>query len=421
MNTKIKINFLLAVVLMATIFKTWAQDGGYLPDLPGFPSGTYAQVAAVGVKIHGYLSATEMHPETGDRKRFIRMTYYGPTDTYARMGICSLYTDPATVARYANPSKKDGRDVIKERRSIKYYRRDGSGGGYSLWYYEAGAVDKLFEYEFQSEDIGMPSPGAVGRPFENLSATDSLEIKFVPKATIFTLKNEESRRPDDVMGAMLLRLEGAAGAASEEVQGIIELGSMVFDPMKAVGLAQNMGQAIGHWDQTMAAIQRQVDDTANTYWESRVGLINPEDAYRKEGAFLFHLASNVTGGWVVKGAGKAKLAGKVENVAALAAKTGMTLAEEMAILRLAREGVGLYGLGLAKYDDAIRLGRAWVGEGFSVASDGTTLVSADKLKQFRPPSSKNSPLASTGVQANFQWRANPSGRWLGNGHLDIIP
>jgi hypothetical protein len=46
----------------------------------------------------------------------------------------------------------------------------------------------------------------------------------------------------------------------------------------------------------MAAIQRQVDDTANTYWESRVGLINPEDAYRKEGAFLFHLASNVTGG-----------------------------------------------------------------------------------------------------------------------------
>lgn len=286
---------------MTTIFKTWAQDGGYLPDLPGFPSGTYARVAAVGVKIHGYLSATEMHPETGDRKRFIRMTYYGPTDTYARMGICSLYTDPATVACYSNPSKEDGRDVLVERRSIKYYRRDGSGGGYSLWYYKAGAVDKLFEYEFQSEDIGMPSPGAVGRPFENLSATDSLEIKFVPKATIFTLKNEESRRPDDVMGAMLLRLEGAAGAASEEVQGIVELGSMVFDPMKAVGLAQNMGQAIVHWDQTMAAIQRQVDDTANTYWESRVGLINPEDAYRKEGAFLFHLASNVTGGWVVKG------------------------------------------------------------------------------------------------------------------------
>lgn len=352
MNTKIKIHFLATVVLMATIFKTWAQDGGYLPDLPGFPSGTYARVATVGVKIHGYLSATEMHPETGDRKRFIRMTYYGPTDTYARMGICSLYTDPATVARYANPSKEDGRDVLVERRSIKYYRRDGSGGGYSLWYYKAGAVDKLFEYEFQSEDIGMPSPGAVGRPFENLSATDSLEIKFVPKATIFTLKNEESRRPDDVMGAMLLRLEGAAGAASEEVQGnvqgIVELGSMVFDPMKAVGLAQNMGQAIVHWDQTMAAIQRQVDDTANTYWESRVGLINTEDAYRKEGAFLYHLASNVTGGWVVKGAGKAKLTGKVDNVAELVAKkisTGRTvpnsLKEKLAMEQVMANPMGI--------------------------------------------------------------------------------
>ena len=348
MKTKIKIHFLVAVVLVTTIFKTWAQDGGYLPDLPGFPSGTYAQVAAVGVKIHGYLSATEMHPETGDRKRFIRMTYYGPTDTYARMGICSLYTDPAIVARYANPSKEDGRDVLVERRSIKYYRRDGSGGGYSLWYYKAGAVDKLFEYEFKSEDIGMPSPGAVGRPFENLSATDSLEIKFVPKATIFTLKNEESRRPDDVMGAMLLRLEGAAGAASEEVQGIIELGSMVFDPMKAVGLAQNMGQAIVHWDQTMAAIQRQVDDTANTYWESRVGLINPEDAYRKEGAFLYHLASNVTGGWAVKGAGKAKLAGKVDDVAGLAAKkisTGRTvpnsLKEKLAMEQVMANPMGI--------------------------------------------------------------------------------
>ena len=348
MNSQFKIHLLRIFGWVALMLRASAQDGGYLPDLPGFPSGTYAQVAAVGVKIHGYLSATEMHPETGDRKRFIRMTYYGLTDTYARMGICSLYTDPATVARYSNPSKKDGRDVLVERRSIKYYRRDGSGGGYSLWYYKAGAVDKLFEYEFQSEDIGMPSPGAVGRPFENLSATDSLEIKFVPKATIFTLKNEESRRPDDVMGAMLLRLEGAAGAASEEVQGIVELGSMVFDPMKAVGLAQNMGQAIVHWDQTMEAMQRQVDDTANTYWESRVGLINTEDAYRKEGAFLYHLASNVTGGWVVKGAGKAKLTGKVDNVAELVAKkisTGRTvpnsLKEKLAMEQVMANPMGI--------------------------------------------------------------------------------
>jgi hypothetical protein len=366
MNSKIKIHFLAAAVLMATIFKTWAQDGGYLPDLPGFPSGTYAQVAAVGVKIHGNLTAKEMDPVTGDLKRSIRMTYYGPTDTYARMGICSLYTDPATVARYANPSKKDGRDVIKERRSIKYYRRDGSGGGYSLWYYKAGAVDKLFEYEFQSEDIGMPSPGAVGRPFENLSATDSLEIKFVPKATIFTLKNEESRRPDDVMGAMLLRLEGAAGAASEEVQGIVELGSMALDPYKleAIGMAWNMGQAIVHWDQTMAAIQRQVDDTANTYWESRVGLINPEDAYRKEGAFLFHLASNVTGGWSVKGGRIAQIR-KVVPTNPVPSRLARVLPSGMPVNSLGR--VGLQDVFVTAAEDIAGMNASQIAERLGIA------------------------------------------------------
>jgi hypothetical protein len=71
-----------------------------------------------------------------------------------------------------------------------------------------------------------------------------------------------------------------------------------------------------------------MQDAANTYWESRLGLINPEDAYRKEGAFLFHVASNVAGGWVVKGAGKARMAGKVDDVAGLVAKkisTGRTV------------------------------------------------------------------------------------------------
>ncbi len=322
MNTSIGIRFLAVWALLGSMVNLLAQDGGFLPDLPGFPSGTYAQVAVVGAKLHGNLTATEKDPVTGETKRYIRMTYYGPTDTYARMGICSVYTPSAMVARHSNPSAVEGRDIVRERRSVKYYRRDGSGGGYTLLCYAAGAVDRVFEYETQSDDIGMPSPGAVGRPFENLSATDSLEVNFAPKATVFTLKNQESNRPDDTMAEMLLRLEGAAGAAANEVQGIVELGSLVLEPMKAVGLAKNMGQAIVHWDQTLASIQSQMQDAANTYWESRLGLINPEDAYRKEGAFLFHLASNVTGGWVLKGVGKLKLGGKVEDVAKLKFKPG---------------------------------------------------------------------------------------------------
>jgi filamentous hemagglutinin len=65
-----------------------------------------------------------------------------------------------------------------------------------------------------------------------------------------------------------------------------------------------------------------------------------------------------------------------------------------------------------------RLGRDWVGDGYKVASDGKTLVSADGVRQFRPPSMK----PNLGIeQANFEQRLVPSGEWLGNGHLDIEP
>lgn len=98
---------------------------------------------------------------------------------------------------------------------------------------------------------------------------------------------------------------------------------------------------------------------------------------------------------------------------------GTTLPEEMGMLREAASRTGNYGLGNATRSDAARLGRAWVGEGYSVASDGTTLVSRDGLRQFRPPSAKSSPFATTGVQANFEVRTGTTGPWTGNGHLNI--
>jgi len=64
-----------------------------------------------------------------------------------------------------------------------------------------------------------------------------------------------------------------------------------------------------------------------------------------------------------------------------------------------------------------RLQAAWVGKGYTIASDGKTLVSADGLRQFRPPSFK----PKLGIQqANFEWRNVSKGAWQGNGHLDII-
>jgi hypothetical protein len=48
-----------------------------------------------------------------------------------------------------------------------------------------------------------------------------------------------------------------------------------------------------------------------------------------------------------------------------------------------------------------------VGDKYAVASDGRTLVSADKLRQYRPPTYKPN-LGK--VQANLEWRVQPSGR-----------
>ncbi|WP_165368069.1 RHS repeat-associated core domain-containing protein [Phytoactinopolyspora endophytica] len=86
------------------------------------------------------------------------------------------------------------------------------------------------------------------------------------------------------------------------------------------------------------------------------------------------------------------------------------------ITRDATKGKGNFGLGSGTASQAERVGQAWVGEGYTVASDGKTLVSADKLRQWRPPSYK--PRLGK-WQSNFESRMTPHGRWQTNGHLDI--
>jgi RHS repeat-associated protein len=94
-----------------------------------------------------------------------------------------------------------------------------------------------------------------------------------------------------------------------------------------------------------------------------------------------------------------------------------SVGEEIGILRDAARGRGNHGLGMATAADAGRLGRAWVGEGFKVASDGTTLISRDGLRQYRPPTYKPNQKR---FQANFEQRPSPNGAWTSNGHLDIF-
>jgi hypothetical protein len=62
-------------------------------------------------------------------------------------------------------------------------------------------------------------------------------------------------------------------------------------------------------------------------------------------------------------------------------------------------------------------GKAWVGPGYKVASDGKTLVSSDGLRVYRPPSFKPRPGK---WQANFEWKLQAGGSPFANGHLDIL-
>ena len=96
---------------------------------------------------------------------------------------------------------------------------------------------------------------------------------------------------------------------------------------------------------------------------------------------------------------------------------GLSLSDEIGILKDAVRGKGNFGLGRATTEEAERLGKAWVGKHYTISSDGKTLVSADKLRQFRPPTYK--PKLGK-VQANFEKRLEPDGKWQSNGHLDIL-
>ena len=84
----------------------------------------------------------------------------------------------------------------------------------------------------------------------------------------------------------------------------------------------------------------------------------------------------------------------------------------------ASKGKGNFGIGSGTREQAEVMGKAWVGDGYKVASDGKTLVSQDGLRQYRPPTYKP---YQQGTQANFEQRfpGQETKKWQSNGHLDI--
>ncbi len=100
----------------------------------------------------------------------------------------------------------------------------------------------------------------------------------------------------------------------------------------------------------------------------------------------------------------------------------LTFEEMSVILRDAQRGDDNFTLGTATAEDAQLLGEAWVGAGARETRDGSGLISADGLRVYRYPSVKrNSPYATTGVQANFELKSTPTTKPYSNGHLNILP
>ena len=75
-----------------------------------------------------------------------------------------------------------------------------------------------------------------------------------------------------------------------------------------------------------------------------------------------------------------------------------------------------YGLGSLSWDATMAAGRRFLGPGFRSSNRGAAWLSADGLRQFRPPTFKPRQGYS---QANFQSRAVPRGEWKTNGHVRV--
>ena len=147
-----------------------------------------------------------------------------------------------------------------------------------------------------------------------------------------------------------------------------------------------------------------------------------KDGYNGEGDGFAKAAFDDVTSFVPTGAllgGSLKLARAISTARHADRLEGLSKMSNM--LRSAAAGKGNFGIGSATAKQSDAMGQAWVGKGHRVSeSDGRTLISKDGLRQYRPPSAKNSEHAKTGVQSNFEQRLKPEGEWQSNAHLDII-
>jgi hypothetical protein len=82
-----------------------------------------------------------------------------------------------------------------------------------------------------------------------------------------------------------------------------------------------------------------------------------------------------------------------------------------------------FSFGSGTVAEANQLGKTWVGDGATMTSDGSGMISADGTRVYRFPTQKTSDKATTGIQANFETysiNAVTGARVkVSNGHLNV--
>jgi len=233
--------------------------------------------------------------------------------------------------------------------------------------------------------------GCVWRTTANYASVDAQQQKAVQNCNWQTCRNFQ----EDVWGATDINTSANVALC----QGVAAceglLNKLPAENQTALSTAANRGQS------TQNARSQEVTQQAltNSGLDPRLSVLSPIDVSGAMDVPLSALAGAIVG----RGTGG-----------------GLTVADQIGILRDANTVKGNFSLGEATAADANALGKDWVGPGYRVSqTDGTTLISADGLRQYRPPATKSSSYATTGVQANFQSRDVPSGGWQNNGHLNI--
>ncbi|QVM90054.1 DUF637 domain-containing protein [Pseudomonas entomophila] len=136
-------------------------------------------------------------------------------------------------------------------------------------------------------------------------------------------------------------------------------------------------------------------------------------------------ANGAKGGAASSGAENAALYPKLKDQ--LIQKNLSNIAAQDSRLAAAVNGSGTknpnFSIGQGTSFEANKLGKIWVGDGATKTSDGLGFISADGTRVYRPPTSKDSSFATTGVQANFEtYKINPATGQrvkVSNGHLNV--